>query len=80
MRVILTNKEAEILSLLCAGGYSNKELGQMLSVAEGTIKRHVFNIMNKTGYSTRCELIANTLNIAINELKEAKGVVVCLKN
>jgi DNA-binding NarL/FixJ family response regulator len=42
----LTLREREVLRLL-AGGYSNREIGRVLFVAEGTVKNHVSNILAK---------------------------------
>jgi DNA-binding NarL/FixJ family response regulator len=42
----LTLREREVLRLL-AGGYSNREIGKVLFVAEGTVKNHVSNILAK---------------------------------
>ncbi len=44
----LTERETEILRLM-AGGYSNKEIANALSVAEGTVKNHVSSILSKLG-------------------------------
>ncbi len=44
----ITVREREVLRLLVAG-YSNREIGRALFVAEGTVKNHVSNILYKLG-------------------------------
>ena len=42
----LTRREREVLHLICAG-FSNREIGEMLALAEGTVKNHVSNLLLK---------------------------------
>jgi DNA-binding NarL/FixJ family response regulator len=42
----LTVREREVLHLICAG-YSNKEIADLLALAEGTVKNHVSNLLVK---------------------------------
>jgi DNA-binding NarL/FixJ family response regulator len=59
-----TEREVAILRLL-AGGYSNKEIARSLSLAEGTVKNYVSDILVKleTRDRTRAVLKAITLRV-----------------
>jgi DNA-binding NarL/FixJ family response regulator len=61
---LFTEREVAILRLL-AGGYSNKEIGRSLHLAEGTVKNYVSDILEKldTRDRTRAVLKAITLRI-----------------
>jgi len=50
----LSARELEIL-LLAARGLSNQQIASSLSLADGTVKRHLANIFNKMGVSSRGE-------------------------
>jgi two-component system NarL family response regulator len=50
----LTPREQEVLQLMVAGK-SNKEIGVMLHIGEGTVKVHVNHILEKMGVSGRTE-------------------------
>lgn len=51
----LTSREMEVTSLV-AQGCSNRDISQKLSISEATVKRHLTNVFNKVGMSTRLEL------------------------
>ena len=53
-RTELTPRELEVLRLIVEGK-SNKEIAAELSVAEGTVKIHVNNILSKMGVSDRTQ-------------------------
>ena len=48
----LTDREVGVLRLVAAGR-SNREIGEALNIAEGTVKAHVNNILNKMGANDR---------------------------
>ncbi len=50
----LTEREREILRLL-AKGESNREIGEVLFITEGTVKNHVSNILSKLGLRDRTQ-------------------------
>ncbi len=60
----LTERETEILRLM-AGGYSNKEIANALSVAEGTVKNHVSNVLSKMGVRDRTRAVLKALEAGI---------------
>jgi two-component system nitrate/nitrite response regulator NarL len=51
----LTPREMEIVSKVVAG-YTNKEVAQVLSISEDTVKHHLSKVYNKIGMSNRLEL------------------------
>lgn len=52
----LTNREEEVLQLAFAG-LGNQDISDRLGVSLGTVKNHVYHIFQKTGASSRRELI-----------------------
>lgn len=55
----LSNREKDVLHLIC-GGYSNREIADLLALAEGTVKNHVSSVLLKLGARdrTRAALMA----------------------
>jgi len=51
----LTDREMEVVQLVCEG-LGNKEIADRLQIAGETVKRHMTNIFNKVGMSSRLEL------------------------
>ena len=51
----LTDREMEVVRLVCEG-LGNKEIADRLKIAGETVKRHMTNIFNKVGMSSRLEL------------------------
>ncbi len=52
----LSNQELKVLGLI-AEGYSNKEIGEQLFIAETTVKSHVSNILTKLNAKRRTEAV-----------------------
>ena len=53
---LLTPRELEIVRL-ASEGLRNKEIGERLSITEGTVKIHLHNIYEKLGVTGRPQLI-----------------------
>jgi len=53
--VKLTPREQEVLGLV-KQGYTNREIAEKLFNSIGTVKNHIFNMLNKTGARNRTEL------------------------
>jgi len=51
----LTSREAEIVTMI-SQGFSSKEVGRRLSVAEGTVKAHLHNIYARLQIQNRTAL------------------------
>ena len=51
----LTKRELEVISLVTLGN-TNREIGETLCISEETVKRHLANIFDKVGMSSRVEL------------------------
>jgi DNA-binding NarL/FixJ family response regulator len=58
----ITTREREVLRLIVAG-YSNREIGRALFVAEGTVKNHVSNILSKLGVRDRTRAVLKALEL-----------------
>jgi two-component system nitrate/nitrite response regulator NarL len=55
--VALTQRERQIVHLVCKG-LSNKEIGRLLNITDGTIKVHLHKIFEKLRISNRTALVA----------------------
>jgi DNA-binding NarL/FixJ family response regulator len=60
----LTPRETEVMRLV-AGGYSNREIGEALGTAEGTVKVHVSSILSKLGVRDRVQAVLRTLEMGL---------------
>jgi DNA-binding NarL/FixJ family response regulator len=63
-RLGLTRREVEIL-MLAAASRSNREIAQILWVADQTVKFHLANIYRKLGVTNRAEAIAIATSIGL---------------
>jgi len=57
----LTDREKTILRLL-AGGYSNREISQLLAINEGTVKNHIANVLSKLGVRDRTRAVLKAID------------------
>ena len=62
-----TRRELEILRVITTGA-SNAVVGEFLGISENTVKSHVRNMLEKTGYKSRTELAikARVIGLAID--------------
>ncbi|MEN8261341.1 MAG: helix-turn-helix transcriptional regulator [Pseudomonadota bacterium] len=56
----LTDRQLDVLRLL-ANGQSNREIASELRISEHTVARHVSNIFDKTGVTSRAAAVAHAL-------------------
>jgi two-component system NarL family response regulator len=63
----LTRRELEVLDLVVKG-FSNKRIGDALSITEGTVKIHVNNILGKMGVADRTEAATTAIRRGIVHL------------
>lgn len=64
----LSERELEVLALT-AKGRSNKEIGTLLGVTEGTVKIHVANIFSKLGVTARTEAVFVAVRLGIIDME-----------
>jgi DNA-binding NarL/FixJ family response regulator len=57
----LTDREKTILRLL-AGGYSNREISQLLDITDGTVKNHISNVLAKLGVRDRTRAVLKAID------------------
>ncbi|MBS1721490.1 MAG: response regulator transcription factor [Armatimonadetes bacterium] len=63
----LTSRERDVLTLI-AKGMSNKEIGNSLSLTEGTVKGYVSSILSKTGAADRTQAALLAVRSGLAEL------------
>lgn len=62
--VPLTSRELDVLRLV-ASGYANREIAQMLHLAEGTVKNHVSSVLLKLGVRDRTRALLRALHLGL---------------
>jgi DNA-binding NarL/FixJ family response regulator len=60
----LSERELEVVRLI-ADGASNREIGEALCLAEGTVKNHVTNILGKLGVRDRTQAAIKAKDIGL---------------
>ena len=63
----LSDREIEVLRLM-AGGHSNKDIADHLSITQSTVKTHITSIFQKLNVTTRTEAVTNALKKGIIQL------------
>lgn len=58
----LTRREIEVLACV-AGGRTNAEIGALLGIAPGTVKKHLDRIYEKLGVGTRTEAVLAAIGL-----------------
>jgi DNA-binding NarL/FixJ family response regulator len=60
----LTDREKTILRLL-AGGYSNREISELLNITDGTVKNHMSNLLAKLGVRDRTRAVLRAIDLGV---------------
>jgi len=60
----LTERERDVLRLM-AGGYSNREIADVLATAEGTVKNQVSSILGKLGVRDRTRAVLKAIETGV---------------
>ncbi|MCY7286820.1 MAG: response regulator transcription factor [Cryobacterium sp.] len=66
-QAILSIRELDVLEQM-AEGKSNAEIADALSIATGTVKRHLANLYRKLGVTTRIDALRRGLNLGLLQL------------
>jgi ATP/maltotriose-dependent transcriptional regulator MalT len=61
---LLSRREREVLTLV-AGGLSNREIAERISVSHHTVHRHVANIRHKLGSGSRAAAVAEAVRLGL---------------
>lgn len=59
-----TEREREVLRLM-AGGFNNREIGDGLVMAEGTVKNHISSILLKLGVRDRTRAVLKAMEVGV---------------
>ena len=60
----LTDREKTILRLL-AGGYSNREISDLLNISDGTVKNHISSVLAKLGVRDRTRAVLKAIDMGL---------------
>ncbi len=60
----LTDREKTILRLL-AGGYSNREISELLAISDGTVKNHISSVLSKLGVRDRTRAVLKAIDLGL---------------
>ena len=60
----LTDRERTILRFL-AGGYSNREISDVLEISDGTVKNHISSVLAKLGVRDRTRAVLKAIDIGL---------------
>ena len=73
-RADMTERELDVLREL-TGSLTNEEIAEKLSISPNTVKRHIQNMMEKTGYESRLDLAMNAkaLGLVVSEEDRTRG-------
>lgn len=60
----LTDRERMILRFL-AGGYSNREISELLNISDGTVKNHISSVLAKLGVRDRTRAVLKAIDLGL---------------
>jgi len=60
----LTDREKTILRFL-AGGYSNREISELLNISDGTVKNHISSVLAKLGVRDRTRAVLRAIDLGL---------------
>lgn len=72
MRVSLTERDLEVLRELTLG-YTNEVIAERLNISVNTVRAHIQNMLNKTGFKNRLALAVNAASLGIVVSDETRG-------
>ena len=72
-KVDLTERELEVLRELTINR-TNEEIAEKMGISENTVRRHIQNLLEKTGYKNRIDLAVNakTVGLVVHEADRIK--------
>ena len=65
----LTKKELEVIRYIVSG-YSNKQIADKMEITEHTVKNHITSIFNKTGTTSRIQILLGSVRSGIVKLPQ----------